>query len=215
MWNEIIPQLLLGALVTVKISIISIVIGAVGGTLIGIVSSKGVHVPYLRTILKGYVSVVRGTPLFIQLLIIYFSLPELIGLDLSPLSAGILALGLNSMAYISEIIRGGVNVIPSGQWEACHSLGYSTYQTFRFTILPQTFRNVFPSLTNEFVSLVKESSILMILGVQELTKVSKDIVSRELNPFEVYVLTATMYFLITSSISILSKKFEGGKQCIT
>ena len=168
-------------------------------------------IPLLNSLIKSYVAIVRGTPLFIQLLIIYFALPEVTKTDISPFMAGLLALGLNSTAYIAEIIRGGINALSAGQWETSYSLGYSSSQTLFYIILPQTFRNVLPSLTNEFTSLIKESSILMILGVHELTKISKNIVSRELKPFEIYMITALIYLLMITLVSIISVKFEGKK----
>lgn len=209
---KILPQLLQGAMMTIKVSALSISIGSIGGVLMGICTSQQMKIPILNQLIKVYIAIFRGTPLFIQLLIIYFALPEVTGLDITPFMAGVIALGLNSTAYIAEIIRGGVNALPIGQWEASYCLGYSTIQTLLYIILPQTFRNIFPSMTNEFVSLIKESSILMILGVHELTKVSKDIVSRELRPFEIYLLTALIYFSMTTFVSFLSAKIEGGHQ---
>lgn len=205
---NIILQLLQGAFMTIKVCSLSVVMGSMGGILMGIATSHKVNVPIINYIIKGYVAVIRGTPLFIQLLIIYFAMPEVTGMDISPFTAGVFALGLNSAAYISEIIRGGINSLPGGQWESSYCLGYSTPQTLLYIILPQTFRNVFPAMTNEFISLVKESSILMILGVQELTKMSKNIVARDLNPFEIYLLTALIYFLMTTTISMISSKIE-------
>lgn len=203
------PLLLKAAWTTIQISLLAIIIGSFFGGVMGIISCNKLRICLLNRLIATYVTIIRGTPLFVQLLIIYFALPETLGIDLSPFSAGVLSLGINSTAYLAETMRGGINSIPSGQWEACKTLGYSTFQTLRFIILPQAIRNVLPALTNEFVSLIKESSILMILGVPELTKVSKDIVARELKPMEIYSMTALLYFAMTSIVSKISQKWEG------
>lgn len=196
-------------LLTIKISIAAIVIGLLFGTLIGIFNSKKLTIPFVSRCLGLYINIIRGTPLFIQLLLVYFALPEILGCNMSPVAAGITTLGINSTAYIAEIIRSGINSIPDGQWEACHVLGYSTTKALRFIILPQAIKNVLPAITNELIALIKESSILMILGVPELTKVSKDIVARELNPAEIYLTTGLIYFTMTSLLSLAAKKLEG------
>jgi len=198
-------KLFLGTLTTLQVSLIGVAIGTIGGICLGICTCQKTN----WRIFKIYISVVRGTPLFVQLFLIYFALPQITGLAISPFVAGALSLGINSTAYVAEIIRGGINAIPEGQWDACVSLGYTATQTFSYIVLPQTFRNVLPSLVNEFIALIKESSVLMIIGVAELTKVSKDIVSRELRPFEIYLLTALIYFVITSSIAYIASKYEG------
>ncbi len=204
------PLLLKGALLTLEISFFSLIIGCGGGTVLGVLSSKEVHVKGVKPWIALFVSVIRGTPLFVQLLIVYFALPAVFGFDISAKTAGILTLGLNSTAYVAEIIRGGVNAIPAGQWEAAKTLGYSPFQMLKAIILPQALRKTLPSLNNQFVSLIKESSLLMILGVQELTKVSKEIVARELNPMEIYLMAALVYFALTTAVSTISKKLEGG-----
>lgn len=204
----LLPIMLKGAYVTLEVSLIGIAGGIVGGLLFGLFSSHKFKLPLISSFIKVYVILVRGTPLFLQLLIIYFVLPEIIHLPISPLMAGIIALSANSTAYIAEIIRGGINTISQGQWDSSFCLGYSKLQTAIYIILPQTIKNVLPALINEFVTLIKESSILMILGVMELTKVSKELVAKELKPFEIYLMAALIYLLMTSSLSLLTKKFE-------
>jgi ABC-type amino acid transport system permease subunit len=137
-------------------------------------------------------------------LIAYYALPEILGITLSPFTAGVAALGVNSTAYISEIVRGGINAIPEGQWEAASVIGLSPAKTLRWVILPQTLRMTLPSLINELTALIKETSILMVIGVAELTKVSKDIVARELDPMTIYLAAAALYLLMTSGIAGLA-----------
>lgn len=207
-FSTAIPLLMKGAFLTLQISFLALCIGTILGTFMGILSCKKINTYFLNQCVRTYVVFIRGTPVFIQLLIVYFALPELIGLDISPVCAGILTLGMNSTAYVSEIMRGGINSIALGQWEACHALGYSQMQTLRFVILPQTIKNMLPALANESISLIKESSILMVLGVAELTKVSKDIVARELRPMEIYLLTALLYLIMTTLLAQVVKKWE-------
>jgi len=200
--------LLYAALTTIKISIIAGLIGSMGGLAMGIVTSNQLKVSVIAPVIKGYITIIRGTPVFIQLLLVYFGLPAVTGIDLTPFMAGVATLGCNATAYMAEIIRGGINALSTAQWEASYALGYNPGQTLRYIILPQVLQNVSPAITNEFIAIVKQSSMLMILGVPELTKVSKDIVSRELRPFEIYLCTALIYFCITTVVSMLAANLE-------
>lgn len=198
------PFLLQGALTTLQIAFVALVIGLCGGICIGVMNCRKMRVPVLSVILTGFVWMVRGTPLFVQVLIVYYALPEVLGISLSPFIAGVLALGINSTAYISEIVRGGIDAIPDGQWEAAYVIGLNPLQTLQGIILPQMFRITLFGLTNELTSLVKETSILMAIGVAELTKVSKDIVARELDPMTIYFAAALLYLVLTSGISLIT-----------
>ena len=201
-------NLLKGVALTLEISLASILIGLSCGLLLGALSCQKMRFFPVSALISAYVALMRGTPLFVQILIIYFGLPAVSGLNFSPFASGVIALGLNSTAYVAEIVRAGLNGIPSGQWEASQMLGYSSLQTLRSIILPQAMRVILPPLANEISSLVKESSILMVVGVPELTKVSKDIVAREMNPMEIYLIAAFFYLAITSLISFVLKKLE-------
>ncbi len=200
--------LLKGAFVTVEISLIAIILGLLLGIVFGILNSNRLKIWGLTHVIKTYVSLARGTPIFVQLLIVYFALPKALDVDISPFMAGVITLSFNSTAYLSEAIRAGINAIAPDQWEAAHFLGYSRLQSLRFIILPQALQNVLPSITNELIALIKESSILMVIGVPELTKTSKEIVARELNPMEIYLAAAALYFAITFSLSQLTKILE-------
>jgi ABC-type amino acid transport system permease subunit len=163
---------------------------------------------FSKIVLNGFVWIVRGTPLFVQVLIVYYALPELIGVSFSPFIAGVIALGINSMAFISEIVRGGINAISEGQWEAAYVIGLGPLHTLKGIILPQMVRITLPGLTNELTALIKETSILMVIGVAELTKVSKDIVTRELDPMTIYLAAAVFYLLMTSSVSLVVQQMQ-------
>lgn len=197
-----------GCIYTLAIGTTSMVFGLILGSMIGTITSK--HFPYrwLQKVGVSYVALIRGTPVFIQVLIIYFALPVIVRVNLSPITSGIIALSLNSSAYLSEHFRAGFNSIPNGQWEAAVILEYKPYQIYTYILYPQVFRNILPAITNELISLIKESSVLMIVGVPELTKVSRDIVSRELNPVQMYGLAALLYFIMTSLLSYLSRQLE-------
>ncbi len=197
------PFLFQGALTTLQISLISIAIGFCGGVFIGALNCHRMRNKFLAPIFNGFVWTIRGTPLFVQILIVYYALPEITGVSLSPFMAGVMALGINSMAYVSEIVRGGINAISGGQWDAAYVIGLKSWQTLRGIILPQVLRNTLPSLTNESTALIKETSILMVIGVAELTKASKDIVTRELDPMTIYLGAAFLYLVMTSAVSML------------
>lgn len=199
------PFLLQGALATIEIALVSIVIGLCGGIVIGVLNCNKMRNPFSTVVLNSFVWIIRGTPLFVQVLIVYYALPEVIGISLSPFTAGVIALGINSMAYISEIVRGGINAIPEGQWEAAYVIGLKPWQTLQGIILPQMLRINLPSLTNELTALIKETSILMVIGVAELTKVSRDIVARELDPMTIYLAAALLYLAMTSSASLFAQ----------
>lgn len=211
MWEESsllvksIPFMLQGVASTLQISLVSIAIGLCGGLCIGIWNCNKMRKPLTGSVLNSFVWMIRGTPLFVQVLIVYYALPEIIGISLSPFIAGVIALGVNSTAYISEIVRGGVNAIPEGQWEAAYVIGLRPWQILKGIILPQMFRISLPSLTNELTAMIKETSILMVIGVAELTKVSKDIVARELDPMTIYLAAAALYLAMTSCISFIAQ----------
>lgn len=206
--NLYLPLMLKGALITIWISAIGIFVGFVCGAVVGILDCNKLKSPLVSFFLQSYVTIFRGTPLFVQLLIVYFALPDALGIELSPISAGIITLGLNSTAYLAEVIRAGINAIDPGQWDASYILGYSRFKTFRFIIMPQAIRNVLPAITNEFATLIKESSILMVIGVPELVKVSKDIVARNLKPMEIYLMAALLYLIMTFLVAYATKLLE-------
>jgi polar amino acid transport system permease protein len=200
--------LIKGAFLTLQISLAGVAIGLVLGTAIGIANCDRMRNLYLSPLAFIYVTLFRGTPVFVQLLFVYFALPEALGIDLAPIPAGIITLGLNSGAYLSETIRGGINSVSEGQWEAAQVLGYTRRQSLQYIILPQALRTVTPAITNELATLIKDSSVLMIIGVPELIKVSRDIVARELNPMEVYAFAGLGYLLMTSALALFTKRIE-------
>lgn len=194
---------------TILIALGSIVIGILLGLLIAIVrdmyekNGKGL---ILNKICKIYVDVIRGTPALLQLMIIYYVIFKSVSIDL--VLVGILAFGLNSSAYVSEIIRAGINSIDLGQMEAAKSLGFKYFQSMRYIILPQAIKNVLPALGNEFITLVKETSVAGYIGIMELTKSTDMIASRTYNYFFPLIIAALIYLGLTMLLTKLLNRFE-------
>lgn len=179
---------------------IGIFLGTVAAISRNIYENTG-HLRILHWISKSYVSIIRGTPSTLQLMIIYYVIFK--QTDIHIILVGILAFGLNSGAYVAEIIRAGINSIPKGQWEAGYSLGLSYGKVMRGIILPQAVKNILPALGNEFITLVKETSIGAYIGIVELTKASDIIASRTYDYFFPLILIAIIYFVITLCLSKL------------
>ncbi|NJM56575.1 MAG: amino acid ABC transporter permease [Synechococcales cyanobacterium RU_4_20] len=208
---EAIPVLLIGATVTLRLAIASIALGLLGGSLLGIARLSR-HGP-LRWASRIYIEFFRGTPLIVQLFMVYFGIPALAqslgsGLRLTPWIAAILALSLNSSAYIAEIIRAGIQSIELGQHEASESLGLSQSQVMQYVIFPQALRRMIPPLGNEFIVMLKDTSIVSVIGFQEMFMQGKLIVARTYQVFEIYLTVALMYLVMTLVLSYLLGKVE-------
>jgi len=197
-----------GTLSTLFLAVVGICIGMSFGVIGGILTCRRIYIPGVHECMNVYVFVVQGTPLYVQLLLMYFALPTLWGGHISPVTAGLITIGMNSVAYVTQIVRGGINAIPRGQWEAAYVLGYSSLGTLWHIILPQVVRAVLPSLVNEMISLIKETSILGVIGVVELTKVARDTVSRTMEPLFWYLCVAAIYLCITSLLGLAARVIE-------
>jgi polar amino acid transport system permease protein len=180
---------------TILISIVAIAMGFGIGIMIGLGRvSRSIIISGICSI---YVAILRGTPLLIQIFFIYFGLPAL-GILVDPLVAAVLALGLNSGAYQGEIIRGGIQSIPKGQMEAARSTGMSYLKAMRYVIIPQGLRLIIPPMTNEYVTVIKDSSLAYAIGVFELTYVGYKLESWYFQPFVVFTFMALIYFIMTT-----------------
>lgn len=194
---------------TLIIALFSVIIGIIIGIVVALVRNnydKNGKMKLLNNILKGYVDIIRGTPIILQLMIIYYVIFK--SVDISVVLVGILAFGINSGAYVSEIIRAGIQSIPDGQMEAGYSLGLKYNQVMRFIVLPQAIRNVLPALVNEFITLVKETSVGAYIGIIELTKASDIIASRTYDYFFPLIVVAVIYLIITLGLSKGVQKLE-------
>ncbi|MEH2322008.1 MAG: ABC transporter permease subunit [Nostoc sp.] len=205
------PTLLNGALVTLELTAISVLLGMIGGTLIGIV--RLFPTPPLPWIARAYVDFFRGTPLLVQIFMIYFGLPALaqnfgFTFTLNRLVAAVIALSLNCAAYIAEIVRAGIQSIEPGQTEASQSLGLSSVQTMRYVIFPQALRRMLPPLGNQFISLLKDTSLVAIIGFEELFRKGQLIVAENYRSFEIYATVALVYLFLTLLSSQALSRFE-------
>ncbi|MDZ8134673.1 MAG: ABC transporter permease subunit [Nostoc sp. DedQUE04] len=194
------PSLLQGALVTLQLTILSVVFGLIGGCLIGIVRLS--HIAPVRWLARAYVDFFRGTPLLVQIFMIYFGLPAILQelgwtFSFDRLTAGVIALSLNSAAYIAEVVRAGIQSIEPGQAEAAKSLGLSSVQTMSYVIFPQAFRRMIPPLGNEFISLLKDTSLVSVIGFEELLRKGQLIVADNYRAFEIYAGVAVVYLCLT------------------
>ncbi|MBD2612286.1 ABC transporter permease subunit [Nostoc punctiforme FACHB-252] len=197
---QAVPTLLQGALVTLQLTILSVVFGLIGGSLIGIIRLS--HIAPLRWLARAYVDFFRGTPLLVQIFMIYFGLPAIVQelgstFTFDRLVAGVIALSLNSAAYIAEVVRAGIQSIEAGQGEAAQSLGLSPVQTMRYVIFPQAFRRMIPPLGNEFISLLKDTSLVAVIGFEELFRKGQLIVADNYRAFEIYAGVALIYLCLT------------------
>ncbi|HER27416.1 MAG TPA: amino acid ABC transporter permease [Rhodospirillales bacterium] len=212
---QFIPEFRDGISATLFISFISLILSLVIGTLAAImrISSN----PVSWRIAAGYVQAIRSTPLLIQIYVIYFSLPELPILDrrLNELEGGIIALGLNAGAYMSEIIRAGIESISKGQVEGAQSVGMTYLQRMRYVVLPQAFANVLPPLLGQTAVLIKDSSLVSFIGVFELFGAGLTVLSERLMPTEAFMTVAFGYLIIYAvmlQISNYAQKKLGGKR---
>ena len=200
------PALLLyGLRLPLGVSLSALLLSVVFGTLLGVVRS--VRLPILGALGEAYVELVRGIPLIVLLSVVYYGLPAL-GVTLGGFPSAVLALGLYSAAYTSEIVRGGLSSVSTGQLEAARSLGLSRLQSLRFVVLPQAWRVALPALGNEFVSLILGSSLASAVTLQELFAAGKYITNATYRQFEVYAVLALVYFLLTFTLTRLLRLLE-------
>lgn len=199
-WNRLFSNLLWGALVTIMLTAFSVFFGTIGGALLAVMSISDFKP--LGWLSRIYIDFFRGTPLLVQIFMIYFGLPSLlqqIGLDFSfeRLPAAVTALSLNSAAYLAEIIRGGIQSIDLGQWEASQSMGMGWLQTMRYVIFPQALRRMLPPLGNEFITMIKDTSLVAIIGFEELFRQGQLMVANTYRAFEIYAAVALIYLFLT------------------
>jgi polar amino acid transport system permease protein len=202
---EALPFLLQGALVTLETSLLAVALGGVVGIVLTLLRQSG-----LRVVDWGcgvYISLMRGTPLFLQILIVYYVLPA-VGLDIPRFFAGVIALSLNSGAYVTEIIRGGLSAIPRGQLDAARAVGMPRSLVWRHIVLPQVLMLVLPPLAVEFTALLKASALLSVIAVVELTRTAQQIIAATFRPIELWLATATLYFVMCFMLGSVTRWLE-------
>ncbi|SDH15417.1 polar amino acid transport system substrate-binding protein [Rhodococcus triatomae] len=200
------PQLLKGLWLTIVLSVVSIAIALVLGGIFGLMRVSR-HI-VLRGIGTTYVDIFRGTPLLVQAFFIYFGIPAAMGFQMSAFTAGIITLSLNAGAYMAEIVRGGILSVDKGQMEASRSLGISYLKSMRKVVMPQAIRTMIPSYINQFVITLKDTSILSVIGLAELTQTGRIIIARNFQSFNMWLIIAVMYFIIIMALTKLSNRLE-------
>ena len=198
--------LLSGLTTTIYISIVSIIISIILGLLIAIPSlAKSKFLTYLNI---GYVEIVRAIPLLVLILWIYYGLPIMTGISFSPFVSGIIALSISESAFQAEIFRAGINSIKKSQWEAGSSLGLSFFRKLRLVILPQAIKNILPAIGNQFVYVLKMSSLVSIIGIGDLTRKANELVVTTYRPLEIYTFLILEYLILILVVSFLVRKLE-------
>jgi polar amino acid transport system substrate-binding protein len=203
------PYFIKGTINTIGLAVIGVFFGIILGVLFALMKLSAFK-PF-KWFATAYIEAVRGVPLLIQVFIVYFG-TQVIGLDVSAFVSGAIAMFLNSAAYVAEIIRSGIQAVPAGQTEAARSLGFTKAQTMRYVVLPQAIKNILPALGNEFVTVIKEGSVVSVIGVGELTFQTSVVQGASFKPFLPLVISALIYFVLTFGISRILGLFEKNLQ---
>jgi His/Glu/Gln/Arg/opine family amino acid ABC transporter permease subunit len=200
-----IPLLGTGLFMTIKICALAIVFGTLLGAMLGLASLS--RFKAARWAVTAYVDFIRGTPLLIQIFLVYFALP-VVGINLPEFWAGVIALSLNAAGFIAEIVRAGVGSVEAGQSEAARSIGMRHAQVLYYILLPQSLRAVVPPITNELITLVKGSALLSVISVYELTRAGQAIIAVHFAPLEIFLLISVFYYATISLLAWLSRWLE-------
>lgn len=201
-----IPYILQGIGVTLQIVIFATIVGLVLGILLAL--CKIGSIKPLRWFAEFYTSIFRGTPLVLQLMLIYYAIPQFIGTNIDPIPAAIIAFGLNSGAYVSEIIRAGINAVDKGQQEAAKALGVPYSKMMKDIILPQAMKNILPSLMNEFITLNKESAIVTVIGALDIMRRAYVVGGSTFRYFEPLLIAGVIYYIMTLVLTFLGRSIE-------
>ncbi|MEI4829179.1 amino acid ABC transporter permease [Bacillus sp. FJAT-53711] len=202
-----IPYILKGLEVTLKIVFVASLLGFALGTLLAL--CKIARIKVLSIIADFYTSIFRGTPLVLQLMLIYYGLPQITGYDISAFLAAVLAFSLNSGAYMSEVIRAGIQAVDKGQTEAAMALGVPYGKMMRNIILPQALKNILPALVNEFVTLTKESAVVTVIGATDLMRRAYIVGGETLSYFEPLLFVGMIYYILVIILTFIGKAVEG------
>lgn len=208
-WSVILdsmPELLQGAKLTIYITLVGLAGGILVGILFGLMRTYGNAL--LRTLATAYIGLVRGTPIVVQVMFIYFALPMLINLRVDPLTAAITAIVVNSGAYIAEIVRGGFQSVAKGLYEAGLALGMARWRVLCFVVGPIAFRRMTPALGNQFIVSLKDTSLFIVIGVAELTRQGQEIMASNFRAVEVWTAVAILYLLMIGALSLVLRIIE-------
>jgi His/Glu/Gln/Arg/opine family amino acid ABC transporter permease subunit len=200
--------LLQGTLTTLELWILASTISIIFGVMVGTIRCSNLRIPGVSFVADMVTLILRGVPLYAQLMIAYFVLPHAFGISLSAFTTAIIVLGFCSGAYASEIIRGSLNSLPQGQWLAAKALGYTSQQQVRHIIVPQMFTQALPALINEYVMALKSTSIVASIGVLELTKIGTNIMYRSFEPLSICLSIAAIYLTLSVAITGIGRRVE-------
>ena len=203
---DMITIVTIGLKYTLLVSVLSLILGNIVGLFAALLRISGK--PPFSQIAYVYIDFFRTTPALVQLIWIFYVLPIIAGIDLSPISAGVIALALNAGAFLAEVFRAGIESISKGQRDAASVLGLSRFQSFTYVLLPQALRRVLPATGNVLISLIKDSALLTTIAVPELTYQFQTDVARTFRPLELYTALAVMYFLLTYPLSLAASALE-------
>jgi L-cystine transport system permease protein len=203
--REAAPAMLVGAGYTLLFALASMA----GGLVLGFPTAVMRTAPWaaLRAPATLYVSLMRGTPLLVQIFVIYYGLPS-VGIEFTPVTAGVLALSLNAGAYLSESLRGAIDSIGQGQWRASFSLGLGYWQTLRHVVLPQALRVAVPSMSNTLISLIKDTSLVSVIALTELMLATKEVIATTFQPLPLYLAAAAIYWCLSLAFEQLQRRAE-------
>lgn len=220
------PMFLRGAGITLLISILGTIIGTIIGLIVGVIRTipmpergvKRILLKVVNGILSAYIEFFRGTPMIVQAMVIYYGSAAAFGIDIDRIAAGLFIVSINTGAYMSEIVRGGIVSIDKGQFEAAQAIGMNHFQTMMNVILPQVVRNILPATGNEFVINIKDTSVLNVISVSELYFMSKSVSGNNFRYFETFFITCIIYFIMTFTVTrilrALEKKLDGPENYI-
>ncbi len=206
-----IPLLGYGTLITLQLWATAGFVSLILGSIMGILRAQKMRTPCITPFCNCFTALLRGVPFYVQLLISYFVIPEMLGINtISPFIVSTIALGLCSAAYVSQIIKSGLDAIPVGEWEATYVLGYTRVQALIYLMRPRALRLILPALRGELDQLLKSTSIISTIGILELTNAARNIVERDLQPLPIYCAIATIYLLISVVFNAtVTRLFEG------
>lgn len=204
--RQALPMLLLGIGETIKIAALALIIALFIGLFIGLFRISKNRI--LKAIAAFYVYLIRGTPLLVQILFIYFGMPVALGIRISPYTAGVVSISINAGAYLVEIFRAGIESIDRGQMEAGRSIGFSYGQAMRIIILPQAVKRMIPAFVNQFIVSIKDTSLLSVIGIAELTMQGQSIYAMNFRAFEILSAVGLFYLVLLSALTALSTYLE-------
>ncbi|GAB6182022.1 amino acid ABC transporter permease [Desulfotomaculum defluvii] len=210
------PMFIRGAGITLLISIIGTIIGSFIGLLVGVVrtiplperGAKRITLQIINALLSAYIEFFRGTPMIVQAMVIYYGSALAFGVDMNRLAAAIFIVSINTGAYMSEIVRGGIISIDKGQFEAAHAIGMNHFQTMINVVIPQVIRNILPATGNEFIINIKDTSVLNVISVSELFFQTKSVAGNNFRYFESFFVACVIYFIMTYTVTRILRYFE-------